>query len=788
MGTQQCHVVDRGRWRLWLLGGEKTDGGPTDAELLNDLWKYDPGTGDWTWMKGDSTTTSIQPGVYGTRGTPDPANLPGARKNAASWTDDEGALWLFGGTGKDDYSRVGYLNDLWKYDPATGNWTWMEGATTYNQPGNYGTMGVSSSSNTPGGRLLPSSWKDTAGNFWLFGGAGLDGMQQMGLLSDLWKYDPLSGNWTWMKGPLLVNQTGVCGTVGTPDSKNMPCARLKAASWTDEAGALLLFGGWGYAESGKMRHLDDLWKYEPATGNWTCLKEASPADHEAVYGTLGVPDPANIPGERHGISSWADEAGELWIFGGREIKLAQQVNDLWKYDLTTGNWTWMEGDGRYYRIGRYGTLGVPDPSNSPGGRFHSVSWTDAMGHLWLFGGWGHGEGLTEGYLNDLWEYDPETDNWTWRKGAAERYQTGIYGTIGVPDSANTPGARNNGVSWIDPTGSLWLFGGYGKDETGSWEWFNDLWRYNPATGNWTWMKGAQTVGQSAVYGTLGVPDSANTPPSYSAPVSWVDATGGLWLLGDNDLWKYDTATGNWTWMKGSDSTKGIYGTLGVPDPANIPGTRSNAVSWTDAAGNFWLFGGYGADSTSTIVTLNDLWKYEPATGNWTWMKGASKGAQQGTYGNLGVPDPANTPGARTGSVTWADESGALWLFAGNGIDSAGNRGVLNDLWKYEPTTGNWTWVHGDPVIEQRENLETYGTPHPGNAPRSRSNAVSWRGTDGSMWLFGGSGLDCNGSSMHLNDLWQLTLADTGSANPGDLFVITGSTAAPGAFAPTPATD
>jgi hypothetical protein len=36
---------------------------------------------------------------------------------------------------------------------------------------------------------------------------------------------------------------------------------------------------------------------------------------------------------------------------------------------------------------------------------------------------------------------------------------------------------------------------------------------------------------------------------------------------------------------------------------------------------------------------------------------------------------------------WADASGDVWISGGLGIDSAGTFGFLDDLWKYDPTTG-----------------------------------------------------------------------------------------------------
>jgi hypothetical protein len=66
-------------------------------------------------------------------------------------------------------------------------------------------------------------------------------------------------------------------------------------------------------------------------------------------------------------------------------------------------------------------------------------------------------------------------------------------------------------------------------------------------------------------------------------------------------------------MGGSNGVNqaGTYGTQGTAAPGNVPGARGEAVSWTDAAGSFWLFGGYGYDSGGTRGDLNDLWKYEP---------------------------------------------------------------------------------------------------------------------------------------------------------------------------------
>ena len=54
----------------------------------------------------------------------------------------------------------------------------------------------------PGGRWAAATTTDSSGNFWLFGGQGLDSAGKTGLLSDLWKYNA-SGTSGPGSGPLL---------------------------------------------------------------------------------------------------------------------------------------------------------------------------------------------------------------------------------------------------------------------------------------------------------------------------------------------------------------------------------------------------------------------------------------------------------------------------------------------------------------------------------------------------------------------------------------------------------
>ena len=316
-------------------------------------------------------------------------------------------------------------------------------------------------------------------------------------------------------------------------------------------------------------------------------------------------------------------------------------------------------------------------------------------------GGGYDGSATLGNLNDLWKFDTEAGVWTWMNGSTTVNQSGVYPIGKSSKAAVGPGARFNAASWVDPVGYLYLFGGYGFDGAGNIGLLNDLWRCSADTGLWTWVGGSTTVNPTGHYGALGEYASENIPGGRQGAVCWVDdAARIVWLFGGygyggtgsqdhlNDLWKYNLATAQWAWVKGSSSgaAHGTYGTLGTPAPANTPGARTDAVSFKDLSGNLWLFGGAGWDGSGGWGYLNDLWKFDRTSGNWTWMKGASTQGAVGTYGTPGVRSSANMPGSRQMAVSWSDETGGLWLMGGDGNGStATSGGKLNDLWCWPDT-------------------------------------------------------------------------------------------------------
>jgi hypothetical protein len=461
--------------------------------------------------------------------------------------------------------------------------------------------------NNPGARNYPMTWTGSLGRKWMFGGVGYPfpttPIQPVSLitddrLNDLWVFENISeDSGVWVPANLTI----------CTDAGGKPYASLFSLELIDVAGN---YGFQGVAN--------------PSSTDGSCVT-------------------GNYPGGRWGSATWTDASGNLWMFGGQgydSFGFSGDVflNDLWEFvpgsedfeGTFTGSWIWVAGS----KVGNQAST-----ASYPGGRWSPSVVTDTANNtVWMFGGKGYDSAGNFGFLNDLWKLDIPTHTWTLVSASTTANVKGVYGTQGVANGANNfPGGREESVLWVDPSGNVWLFGGFGLDSIG-------------------------TAAGGTPGGTL------------------------------NDLWEY--SGGVWTWISGGGASglanqNGVYAKqLSPPDPTNIPGSRWGSVGWSDASGNLWLFGGWGYNALAINGTgfMNDTWEYQRSSQQWVWWKGSSGVNQNGNY-VWHISQTDNVPGARRGQAIWQpDGLDFIWIFGGQGFDktSATGNDYLNDLWHYLP--------------------------------------------------------------------------------------------------------
>lgn len=410
--------------------------------------------GQWAWMGGD--TLGNFAGSFGVQGVPSPNNWPQGIYEGSEWTDLNGKFWLYGGA-----CNNGWSDNLWMFDPTNGLWTWMSGggAGGVGTPV-HGIQGTAAPGNTPGGRGRTSAtWVDLSGNLWLYGGVGI-----FGTMGDLWKYDLSTNLWTWMKGSPNGGPSANWGVLGVPSPTNDPGQRIETnAAWVDNDGNLWLFGGEGY---------NDLWKYDIVTNEWTWMAGPNALLSPGNWGVKGVASPLNVPSERMVHAHWKDNSDNFWIFGG--FSSQGLFDDVWMFDRSTNQWTWMAGSNMPFVAPVYGTACVSDSANTPGARFENrTCWTDSCGNLFVYGG-GDDLGPTQAF-GDFWFFDIGTLQWTYISGNQTPNASASYGTLGVFSPSNNPGNRYGPLPFSDQQGNFWLMGGY-VNFTG---FHADLWKYKP---------------------------------------------------------------------------------------------------------------------------------------------------------------------------------------------------------------------------------------------------------------------------------------------------------------------
>ena len=346
-----------------------------------------------------------------------------------------------------------------------------------------------------------------------------------------------------------------------------------------------------------------------------------------------------------------------------------------------------------------------------------------------------------------WEQIPSKIGKT--TGPKESYFSKPYTDVNYNyGSEANPSPRIKAVSWADPNGGLWVFGGVGTSESYEWGLFNDMWKYNPSTNDWKLVNGTSNQAQFVTRQKL-----KDLPLPRKDAAAWTDNKGNLWLYGGSsladmahldDMWLFDTGLTNWSKVIGTEKTnqKPSHGIKNQAGSGASPGSRSGSATWTDREGNLWLFGGvsYENGANGKADYYNDLWKFETLSRQWSWINGSEKANQISSFGIENEENRQVTPSPRNSAACWFDEkSNQLFLYGGYGYDTTATKpGGLSDMWSYSLKSGTWTPRSEPSEIDSQPQAFTPDSPE--NKPGFRISAIHWNGEPGELYLSGGHNL------------------------------------------------
>lgn len=111
-----------------------------------------------------------------------------------------------------------------------------------------------------------------------------------------------------------------------------------------------------------------------------------PGTNYAVFGASGVENSTFIPGSHYSQGGMFVDNDNLFLFGGMGCKsnLCGYISDLWRFNLTTRRWAWIQSG---LSTPRYGFNLVEGANSKPGGvtKFAHVFDSDSR-MFYVYGG------------------------------------------------------------------------------------------------------------------------------------------------------------------------------------------------------------------------------------------------------------------------------------------------------------------------------------------------------------------------------------------------------------------
>lgn len=333
----------------------------------NVLWRFNTNTNNWSVLPpfNPAGVDNLDPSGYGlTIGVERVSNQPGINDQLGGMSMCFMNNYLYLYVASNRYASTGTnFNQnaaIWRYNLATQQWALMSN-TSLNITKQINPV-LTNFSTTEDGVTTPGSSYgliacDAANNrVWFMANSYVYQSGSTNYKSDvgayLWLFNPISGNWRYIKG---VSQTskgsipsndGVYGTKGTPSSANYPGSRI-GNGLVFSNGYLWLFGGMVKYQGSPNNYYNDLWRFDPTTNMWTWMAGTNLTNQDGYYGTQYVATGANYPaGSSNGFADntnapngWSInamfpgfESTDLYIYAPKSSQYDQN-NLIWRYTM-----------------------------------------------------------------------------------------------------------------------------------------------------------------------------------------------------------------------------------------------------------------------------------------------------------------------------------------------------------------------------------------------------------------------------------------------------------------------
>ena len=357
-------------------------------------------------------------------------------EQAGAWDAKGNRLVMFGGSfavpQNCSFVAATSETETWIYDATCDSWTLSKSAT-------------------PAGRARSgSAWKDGMGLL-IFGGRSREGTSGLyTMYNDLWSFDPDADKWT-----KVSNGGGI--------AKRFNVSMVLR----QDTGNLLVFAGNTSGSGLQYTPNNDVWEYNFQSGVWKELKTAG-----------------NVPAKRFFAGAlWDSKRDRFVIYGGADAGLfsntAKFKDDIWALDFKQDPPMWTKLDSK--------------ANEKPDGRYWSSLVYDTVADRYIMFG-GHDD-KQQGNRNDLWGFDPSTNQWGVMVEGDVYNKPPISFCNFPPDFTkvldDVPERRNGGLV-VGSKDGVWVAGG--KTDCGV---IDDLHFYGYNTGKWKEVTGA-TVGEACL--------------------------------------------------------------------------------------------------------------------------------------------------------------------------------------------------------------------------------------------------------------------------------------------------